>query len=242
MSTNNHTITVSGIEVHIVRKKIKNLHLAIFPPDGHVRVSVPLHVTDDNIRLAVISKLSWIKKQQANFKAQPRQSQREMLSGESHYFFGRRYRIEVVERRGKHEVILKPNSKIQLFVNPNTKPANREKVLIEWYRSELKKLVPVLIQKWEPIIGVKVNAWGVKKMKTKWGSCNIFNKRIWLNLDLAKKPYECLEYIIVHEMVHLLERHHNDNFRSYMDQFMPPWRSYQDLLKKYPLAHEEWEY
>ena len=242
MNTNKLFITVSGIEVQIVRKDIKNIHLAVYPPDGRVRVAVPKHITDDNVRLAVISKLNWIKKQQARFEAQPRQSQREMISGESHYFFGKRFRIEVVVRHGRHEIRIKNNTKLQLFVNPNTSTANRERVIKEWYRSHLKNLIFNFITKWEPIMGVQVKDWGVKKMKTKWGSCTIAKKRIWLNLELAKKPVECLEYIVVHEMVHLLERHHNDAFRAYMDKFMPKWRLYRDRLNLSPLGYEDWEY
>lgn len=242
MNTNNHAITVNNIEVQVVRKDIKNLHLAVYPPDGRVRVAVPLHITDDNVRLAVITKLSWIKKQQAAFKAQPRQSAREMVSGESHYFLGRRYRLEVIERHGHHEVVVKNSSKLSLYVKPNTTPANRELALNEWYRAELKQRLPALIAKWEPIIGQPVAEWGIKKMKTKWGSCNISHRRIWLNLELAKKPPECLEYILVHEMVHLLERHHNDTFRTHMDHFLPNWRLHRDVLNSAPLAHEDWEY
>ncbi len=240
--TNTPTLTVNNIEVQVVRKDIKNLHLAVYPPDGRVRVAVPLHITDDNVRLAVISKLSWIKKQQATFKAQPRQSPREMVSGESHYFFGRRYRMAVIERYGRHEVVIKNSAKLILYVKPNTTTANRELALNAWYRAELKKRIPALIAKWEPIIGQQVAEWGIKKMKTKWGSCNIPQRRIWLNLELAKKPPECLEYILVHEMVHLLERHHNATFRTYMDHFLPNWRLHRDVLNSAPLAHEEWSY
>ncbi len=238
----NSAIIVNDIEVQIVRKPIKNLHIGVYPPNGRVRAAVPLHITDDNVRLAIISKLSWIKKQQAGFKAQVRQSQREMVTGESHYVWGKRYLLDVVERTGKHEIVIKSNKRLTLFVNPNTTRANRELALNEWNRAALKQRIPELISKWEPIIGVQVTDWGVKKMKTKWGSCNIEAGRIWLNLELAKKPRECLEYILVHEMVHLLERHHNEQFRAYMDAFMPQWRWHRDVLNQSPLAHEDWSY
>jgi predicted metal-dependent hydrolase len=234
--------TIAGIEVQVVRKEIKNVHLAVYPPNGRVRVAVPLHLSDDNVRLAVIGKLSWIKKQQAAFQAQPRQSQREMVTGESHYLWGRRYLLDVVERVGKHEVRRKNNQRLSLFVNPGTSRANRELVLNEWYRAEIKQCVPDLLAKWEPIIGDQVAEWGVKKMKTKWGSCNIEDRRIWLNLELAKKPPECLEFIVVHEMVHFLERQHNDTFRAHMDRFLPQWPLYRDMLNAAPLAHEDWTY
>ena len=218
------------------------MHLAVYPPDGRVRVAAPSHMSDDNIRLAVISKLSWIRKQQVAFKAQPRQSQREYVTGESLYLFGKRYRLDVVERYGPHEVGIKNNTRLQLSISPGTTLKNREKVLNEWYRAKLKKRIPEMITRLEPSIGVRVAHWGVKKMKTKWGSCTIEQRRIWLNLGLAKKPVECLEYILVHEMVHLLERHHNDNFKRYMNRYLPQWQIYRELLNKAPLGHEDWGY
>ncbi|MDK1119551.1 MAG: SprT family zinc-dependent metalloprotease [Anaerolineae bacterium] len=242
MNTISHSITVNNIEVQIVRKDIKNLHLAVYPPDGRVRVAVPNHVTDENVRLAVIEKLNWIKKQQAHFETQSRQSEREMVSGETHYVWGKRYRIEVIERWGKHEINFKNNVWLRLLVSPNTSRTNRERVMNEWHRAKIKQRIPDLIEKWEPIIGVQVQDWGVKKMKTKWGSCNINAERVWLNLELAKKPAECLEYILVHEMVHLLERLHNDVFRAHMNKFMPLWSFHRSVLNQSPLAHENWHY
>lgn len=236
------TITVNDILIQVVRKPIKNVHIAVHPPDGQVRVSAPLHLTDDNIRLAVISKLGWIKKQQVSFQSQPRQSQREMLSGESHYLWGRRYRLEVEERWGPHIVNVKNGSRLQLFVQPGTTAPNREEALNRYYRAELKQRIPTLISRWETRIGQSVAEWGIRKMKTKWGSCNIAARRIWLNLELAKKPSECLEYILVHEMVHLLERHHNETFRNHMDQLLPNWRHRRALLNAAPLAYEDWTY
>lgn len=235
-------MVVAGIHVQVVRKDIKNLHLGVHPPEGHVRVAVPMHVTDERIRLAIVDKLSWIKTQQADFFAQPRQSVREMLTGECHYYFGKSYRLEVVKRQGKGKVELAGGNRIRLTVKENTQTEARLKVLNEWYREQLKSRIPELIDKWQTKIGVTSNDWGVKKMKTKWGSCNIEAKRIWLNLELAKKPPECLEYILVHELVHLLERRHNDRFKGYMDQFLPDWRERRDLLNKTPLAFEHWSY
>jgi len=235
-------LTVNGIKVQVIRKNIKNLHLVVYPPDGNVRVTVPNHITDDNVRLAVVSKLNWINKQKKNFEKQPRQTERQYVSGECHYFFGERCRLEVIERSGKHEVILSKSGKLKLFVSTNTSVANKGKLLNEWYRTELKKRAPDLVEKWQPIIGKEVAEWGIKKMKTRWGSCNINKKRIWLNLELAKKPVECLEYVLVHEMVHLFERYHNDNFKAYMDKFLPKWRLYRDILNRAPLGHEDWNY
>lgn len=232
MATNSLMMRVSDIDVQVVRKDIKNLYLRVYPPDGRVRVSVPLHVTDDNVRLTVISRLKWIRKQQSRFLRQPRQSRREILSGERHYVFGRSYLLEVVERRGRHEVLVKDNSTLSLYVSPGTSQSDRERVLNEWYRDLMKNRITALLEKWQPIIGKDVAEWGVKRMKTRWGSCNINRRRIWLNLELARKPVECLEYVLVHEMVHLYERHHNGDFERYMDKYMPQWRLHRDTLNQ----------
>jgi predicted metal-dependent hydrolase len=201
---------------------------------------VPLHITDDNVRLAVISRLKWIKQRQASFKAQLRQSAREIVTGESHYVFGKRYRLEVIERRGRHEVVIKNNGTLQLFVNPGTSALHRALVLDQWYRQQLKTRIPDLLSRWEPVIGKQASGWGIKKMKTKWGSCNISQCRIWLNLELAKKPIECLEYVLVHELVHLLKRCHSQKFKAHMDRFLPTWQKCRDILKREPLKAETW--
>lgn len=242
MSTDNQIVEVSGLSVQVVRKKIKNLHLSVCPPDGSVRVAAPLKTSNENVRLAVISRLSWIKKKRAEFEKQPRQSERHYVSGESHYYQGRRYILELVERPGKHTFEILNNSKMQLCVKPGTTQESRAKVVNAWYRERLKEVIPALLDKWQPVVGKQLDSWRIQKMKTKWGSCNIEAKRILLNLELAKKSPECLEYILVHELVHLHERRHNDNFRSLMDKFMPRWRLSRDLLKSEPLAHEKWEY
>lgn len=242
MSTNRHFITVSDIPVEVVRKNIKNLHLGVYPPEGAVRISVPKHVSDDNARLAVVSRLPWIKKQQEEFRKQPRQSERHFVSGESHYFKGKRYILDVTERKGEHRIELSSNAKIAMFVNPGTTQHNRQLVMDKWYRRTMKADVSALLDKWLPLIDRPLSGWGIKRMKTKWGSCNNSAGRIWLNLELAKKSPECLEYILVHELVHLHERHHNENFVSLMDKLLPHWRRSRDVLKGEPLAHEEWEY
>lgn len=242
MSTRTATIEVSGIQVEVVRKPIKNLHLSVHPPEGRVRVSAPTRTDDEAVRMAVVSKLRWIRKHRQTFADQPRQSPREMVGGESHYFLGRRYRLRVVERDAPNKVTLKGNSALILQVRPGTTRDKRRQVLNDWYRCHMKEILPDLIEKWEPTVGVQVNDWGVKKMKTRWGSCNIRDRRVWLNLDLAKKPPHCLEYVLVHEMIHLLERHHNDRFKSFMDQFLPQWRLYRDELNQAPLAYEDRDY
>ncbi len=237
-----HKIKVNNQEVEVVRKDIKNLHLAVHPPDGRVRVSSPLLLDDEAIRLAVILKLHWVRRQQTKFKGQDRQSIREYLTGESHYLWGERYLLNVIYHQAPPKVEIQNKSKIDLYVREGSERDKREEVLQEWYREQLKAGIPDLISKWEEIIGVEVNDWGVKRMKTKWGTCTIEAKRIWLNLELAKKPPLCLEYIVVHEMVHLLERHHNERFVALLGQFIPKWRLHRDELNEAPLAHEEWEY
>ena len=235
-------IEVQGIAVEVVRKDIKNLHIAVYPPSGRVRVAAPLAFDDTAVRMAVISRLGWIRRQQAAFTKQDRQSQREFVTGESHYFSGRRYRLDVVEQDCRPRVWLPNNTKIALSVRPGSDRATRETIIHRWYRQHLRSQLPPLLEKWEAKLDVSVNEVRIKKMKTLWGSCNVDAKRIWLNLELAKKPSACLVYILVHEMVHLLEREHNDRFRELMDKFLPQWRTYRDTLNRAPLAYEDWGY
>jgi predicted metal-dependent hydrolase len=243
MNIETSQITVSGLRVSVVRKAIKNLHLGVYPPNGRVRVAAPLAVTDDAVRLAVIGKLGWIKRQQARFKSQPRQSEREMVSGESHYFLGRRYRLRVIQNdKGTFRVVLRNRSTIELQVPAQSSAAQREQVLQRWYRQQLRALIPPLLEKWQSVLGVQVSECRIKKMKTKWGACTAEARRIWLNLELAKKPVQGIEYIVVHELAHLIERHHNDRFIAIMDKHLPQWRLNQQELNAAPLAHESWSY
>lgn len=237
-----HQITVNGIVVDVVRKDIKNLHLAVYPPAGRVRVAAPLRINDEAVRLFTISRLGWIKRQQAKFEAQERQSAREYVSGESHYYHGDRYLLDVIYAKGTPTVTIRNKKFLELRVRPDSDTAERERVLTTWYRQQLKSEIPPLLAKWEAIIGVHADEWGVKQMKTKWGTCNIQARRIWFNLELIKKPGQCLEYIVVHELVHLLERHHNEQFVAHMNHFMPLWEHYRQELNRAPLGHEEWEY
>lgn len=232
--TSSH-ITVSGIPVQIDRKPIKNLHVGVYPPDGRVRLAVPLQTTDDSARLAVVSRLGWIRRHQKSFQEQPRQSQREMVNGESHYVFGRRYLLEVVEHHGRHRLEITAPDKLRLYVRPGTGPEGRRRALQRWHRELLAARVPALIDKWEPKLGVKVGDWRVRHMTTKWGSCSIQARRIWLNSELAKAPEECLEYVVVHEMVHLLERNHTERFRELLGRFLSEWPVQRDLLQRQPV-------
>src|SRR3990170_1824084 len=242
MITDKSQIRVSGVPVEIVRKSIKNLHLGVYPPHGRVRVAAPLRVSDAAVRLAVVGKLGWIKRQRAKFEAQPRQSTREMVSGESHYFLGQRYRLRVVKYDGPANVVARNKSVIELHVRLESSAEQRERVLQRWYRQQLKELIPPVLEKWQPALGVQADEWAIKKMKTKWGACNVKVRRIWLNLELAKKPAQCLEYIIVHELLHLLERQHNDNFFALMNEHLPQWRSRRSELNAAPLGHARWSY
>lgn len=228
--------------MEVVRKPIKNLHVGVYPPFGRVRVAAPQRLSDEAVRLAIISRLAWIRRQKSAFEQQDRQSQREMVSGESHYVAGNRYRLDVIEHDAPPAIRIRNRGILELRVRPGTSRQKREDVLNRWHRKRLRQQLPDLIAQWQRVVGVKVADCGIKRMKTRWGSCNIDERRIWLNLELAKKPPECLEYILVHEMVHLLERHHNDAFKAYMDHFMPNWRSHRDELNRAPLAHEEWRY
>jgi predicted metal-dependent hydrolase len=235
-------IEVNGVRVDVVRKAIRNLHLGVYPPTGRVRVATPEHLDDEAVRLAVVSRLGWIRRKQETFAAQERQSACEMVTGESHYVQGRRYRLNVVSREGRPSVTLRNANTLELLVRPDASAAQREQMLQRWYRRLLRPQIADLIAKWAPIIGVDVSDWGIKKMKTRWGTFNTDARRIWINLELAKKSRACLEYIVVHELVHLIERRHNEHFRELMDRHLPQWRMYRDELNRAPLSHEDWTY
>jgi predicted metal-dependent hydrolase len=237
-----HQIVVNNIVIDVVRKDIKNLHLSVYPPSGKVRIATPTKVDDEAVRLFAISKMSWIKKNQAKYINQQRQPERKYVSGESHYYRGQRYLLNVINHTGHPKIAIRNKRFIDLFVKPDYTQEQRENVMTNWYRKNLKEQIPPLIVKWQKEIGIEDVQWEVKKMKTKWGTCNREAKRIWLNLELAKKPEHCLEYIIVHEMVHFLERNHTDKFVAYMDKFMPVWRNYKQELNRFILKHEDWTY
>jgi predicted metal-dependent hydrolase len=234
-------IKLGDIAVDVVQKDIKNIHLSVYPPEGKVRISAPLRMDIDTIRVFAVTKLGWIKSQQKKLIEQERETPREYLERESHYVWGRRYLLQVIEKDAAPDIELK-HSKIILRIRPGTSHGTRQAILEAWYREKLKEAVPVLIAKWEPLMGVKVEKFFVQKMKTKWGSCSPGSRSIRLNTDLAKKPPECLEYIVVHEMTHLLEPTHNTRFITLMDQFMPKWRFYKNELNKLPVRHEKWVY
>lgn len=241
MSTESHTIEVAGLTVEVVRRPIKHLHLAVHPPDGHVRVSSPERLDDAAVRLAVIGRLAWVRRQQDAYAEQNRQSARRMVSGECHYAWGHRYRLNVRHRTtGPNHIEPRLSGDLDLWVRPSATADQREATLSEWYREELKACIPALIEHWEPVLGVTVADWGVKRMRTKWGTCNPSVRRIWVNLELAKKPPACLEFVVVHEMAHLVEPTHNDRFIAFMDRHLPDWRVRRLELNGAPLADEAW--
>ena len=234
-------IEVGGIPVDVVFKNIKNVHLSVHPPTGRVRVAAPEHMKLDTIRVYLIARMDWIRKHQQKFQAQERETRREYLDRESHYVWGRRYLLKVREENRVPSVELKHNQMV-LTVRPGAKVEKREAVVTAWYRDQVHNAVIPLIEKWEPTLGVKVDQIIVRRMKTRWGSCTSPKRLIRLNTELAKKPRECLDYILVHEMVHLLEPSHNATFTNLMDKFMPQWRHLRDELNRAPLGHVEWEY
>jgi hypothetical protein len=234
-------VKLGDISVDVVMKDIKNIHLSVYPPTGRVRISAPSHMNLDTIRVFAASKLGWIKKQQSKFREQQRETQREYVNRESHYVWGKRYLLVVNESEHAPLVELKHNQML-LRVRPGTDELTKESIVEEWHRQQLKTVVPPIIAKWEPLLGVKVERFHIQRMKTKWGSCNHDARSIRLNSDLVKKPSEYLEYIVVHEMAHLLEPTHNKRFVALMDQFIPKWHFYRDHLNQLPVSHEDWAY
>ena len=235
------TLKLGAITVDVIKKDIKNVHLSVYPPAGRVRVSAPLRMDVETIRVFTLSKLGWIKQQQRKITEQERESAREYVQRESHYVWGQRYLLKVVEKDAAPQIELHHN-KMVLQVRPETSTERRQELLDTWYRVQLKGAVQPLVSKWEPVMGVKVDRVFVQRMKTKWGSCSRTSASIRLNTDLAKKPAECLEYIVVHEMAHIIEPTHNSRFVGLMDRLMPNWKFYRQLLNRLPVRHENWEY
>lgn len=241
MSTASVGMTIRGIAVDVVYKDIKNLHIGVYPPSGRVRVAAPRRLKDEDVRLAVVHRLPWIQRRRQELQNVVRHTRREMVSGESHYVWGVRHRLKVIEQPGRARVEI-DGGRLMLYTARGTPAASRRELLQRWQREQLRERIPALIAKWEPVIGRKVGRWTIRRMKTKWGSCNPESGHVCFNLELATKHPDLLEYVVVHEMVHLLERQHGDPFRGLMDQFLPGWRRRRDELNRVPLAHEEWQY
>jgi predicted metal-dependent hydrolase len=227
-------IIVGNIEIELTFKNIKNIHLSVHPPIGNVTVSAPLHVDKDIVRVFLIGKLGWIRNERTKFLNQPREAKKLFITRESHHFFGKRYLLNSVENSLSTKVILKHN-KIDLVTPPNSSIEYKQKVFYNWYRRELRKVLGEMISHWESRMNVKSESFGIRKMKTKWGSCNSTDGKIWFNIELAKKPTECIEYIVVHELVHLLERNHNKRFVLLMNQYLPDWKERKKQLNELPL-------
>ncbi|MGN8226726.1 M48 family metallopeptidase [Gracilimonas sp. BCB1] len=232
MSTKHYHIEVSGIDVDVIKKDIKNIHLAVYPPTGRVRLSSPLSMKKESLRLFIISKLGWIKKHIRNMNSQIREPEREYIQRESHWLEGQRYLLNIIEKEASPKVEIRNKKYLDLYVRPGSDKPKKEEVMREWYRDRLKSQIPELVAKWEEKLGVQIEEWGVKLMKTKWGSCNIEDRRIWLNLELAKKPKHCLDYVVLHEMIHLKERHHNNRFKALLDKYMPGWKQIKEELNE----------
>jgi predicted metal-dependent hydrolase len=234
-------IDLGGTPVDVTFKNIKNVHLSVYPPNGRVRISAPARLSLDTIRVFAISKLGWIKQQQKKLREQERETPREYLNRESNYLWGKRYLLRVIEGDQMPSVEIQ-HSRLLLRVRTETTEERKQEIVANWYRTQMREAVPSLIDRWAPVMGVKVEGFYVQQMKTKWGSCNPRAGTIRLNTELAKKPKECLEYIVVHELAHLLEPTHNTHFIAVMDQFMPSWRLRRDQLNQLPVRHEQWVY
>lgn len=228
---------ISGIPIEVCKKSIKNMHLYVKPPNGYVTVSAPLSMSDEAIERFVRTKVSWIKKQIGKFDSQPRQSEREYVSGETLYVWGKHYYL-TTEYSNKNSLVLS-GDKAVLTVRKESTTEQRENFVREWYRELLKTEIARLLPKWENTTGLKPSGWQTKYMTTRWGTCNTKTGKIWLNLQLAKKTPECLDYVILHELIHLVERHHNEQFVSLMDKYMPMWKEVKATLNGQILDYME---
>jgi predicted metal-dependent hydrolase len=233
-------IQIGDLSVYLIRKDIKNVHLSVHPPDGRVSLSAPLNTRPDVARAYAISKLQWIRSQQIKMSKQLREPLRKYIKRESHYIWGRRYLLNVVHTEGKQKVII-DHKYINLFVRPGASQEKREEVFYEWQKKQLHKFVAEMIAKWEPIMQVKVQSYFLQKMKTKWGSCNRKLGNIRLNTELVKKPKDLVEYVIVHELAHLIVPVHNEKFIQLLDKFYPQWRESRMELNELPLGYVEWK-
>ncbi len=235
----------NDLSVEVIRKAIKYIRLAVYPPaymasagstsdvaTVKVRVSAPLWASDEAIRRFVISKVPWIHKHQRIFSSQYRPSQNQYSDQELHHFQGKGYLLRINEHNAPARVQIQSPTHIDLYIRPKSPLSQRHRALKEWYRAELKRVIPEIIERWEGIIGEKVLDWRVKRMKTRWGSCNTRQRRIWINLELAKLPLQYLEYVIVHEMIHLIEPYHNDRFWTILQRYIPYWRVLREDLRR----------
>ncbi len=233
-------LELGGVSVDVLRKDIKHLHLSVHPPTGRVRISAPERMNLDTIRVFAISKLGWIKRHQHTMREQERETPREFLERESHYVWGRRCMLKL-ETTSRSSVEL-DHHRLVIRTKKEATTNLRQTLLDRWYRRQVQEAVPALLERWESRLEVKAKRFFVQHMKTKWGSCNHRAGTIRLNTELAKKPPVCLEYLVVHELMHLIEPTHGPKFLELMDRFMPKWRHYRDELNRLPVRHEDWIY
>ncbi len=234
-------LRLAEISIEVFRKNIRNVHLSVHPPHGRVRLAAPLHIDLDSLRAYTIDKLGWIRQQQEKLRTQEREAPRILVSRESHFVWGKRYLLKVIEQDASPKVAWQ-GRRLTLYTRPESNTEQRAQTMEAWYREELRSTLAPMLARWQTRIGVVANAVFVQRMRTRWGSCNDKSGTIRFNTDLARKPRECLEYILVHELVHLLERKHNARFSELMDHFMPEWRQRRNLLNRLPLRHEDWLY
>ncbi len=221
-------LEIVGIPVKVIKKDIKNLHLYVKPPDGHVEVSVPQHMSDESITLFLRTRTGWIKKQQEIFREQPRQTEREYVSGETLYVWGKQYFLQVEYSNRKNALDFSGDRAI-LTVRKESTAKQRESYINAWYRERLKAEIEKRLPRWESLTGLYCSGWQTKYMTTNWGTCNTKTGKIWINLQLAKKPFECLDYVLLHELAHLRVKDHGPAFIAILDEYMPNWR---DVRKK----------
>jgi Predicted metal-dependent hydrolase len=234
-------IALGGIEAEVVFKDIRNVHLTVLPPNGRVRISAPTHMALDTVRVFALSKLAWIKSQRKSMAEQEREPSREYLERESHYVWGRRYLLKLVETEGAPTVVLRHRTLV-LTVKQGAGLEAREAALSRWYRDQVRKRAGTLVAAWSRTLGLDAPRVHVQRMKTKWGGCSPGRQSIRLNTELAKKPPACLEYVVVHELVHLLEPTHNERFQALMRTFLPDWEDRRRELSALPIRHEDWDY
>jgi len=234
-------IQIADLTVQVTRKAIKNVHLSVHPPSGRVTMSAPESTRLDVARAYAISKLPWIREQQAKLRAQAREAPRRFVERESHFLWGRRHLLTIKYRDAKPEVVL-DHRRITLFVRPGSDSAKRASLLHDWHKSLLHACVPDLIRKWEVRLGVKARGYFLQRMKTKWGSCNHRARHIRLSTELVKKPKDLLEYVVVHEMLHLITPTHNAKFITLLNLHYPSWREARAELNELPLSAEVWKH
>jgi predicted metal-dependent hydrolase len=230
-------IKIDTVVVAVTRKRIKNIYLRVDRRNGRAQLSASVRSSDEELTAIVRQRIDWIKRHQAIAAARPPALRPRYISGETHLFLGEPLQLEVIEREGRGSRVIRVGGSMQLHIHRRSRFDQRQRAVHNWYRRELQGIVPPLVEKWQPVMGVQVAEWHVKRMRTRWGTCNIRARRVWLSLELVGHPIECLEYVVVHEMVHLLERSHNARFKSLMTKFLPDWRARQRTLGRGHAGH-----